>query len=104
MSKKKNIPQPTMIFLPGNRPAKIGSATSVLDVALQNNIDLSHSCGGMGSCTTCRVWVESDPTKLAPRNELEEEIATSRGFDERERLSCQIEPHEGLIVRIPESR
>jgi 2Fe-2S ferredoxin len=104
MSNKKKTPTPSMTFLPMNRTVAIGGATSVLDVALQNHIDLSHSCGGMGSCTTCRVWVESDPTHLSPRTELEEEIASSRGFDERERLGCQLEPQQNLIVRVPEPR
>jgi len=104
MSNKKKSLQPAMTFLPGNRSVPIGSAPSVLDVALQNHVDLSHSCGGMGSCTTCRVWIEGNITKLAPRNELEQEIATSRNFDDRERLACQLEPVEGLVVRIPDSR
>src|SRR4051812_36511771 len=94
----------SMQFLPGNRIVTFGDESSVLDVALKNKIDLAHSCGGMGSCTTCRVVVESDPAVCSPRTELEEEIANSRQFTERERLSCQFFPHNGLIVRIPEQR
>jgi len=104
MSNKKKTPQPSVTFQPGNRSAPIGAATSVLEVALQNHIDLSHSCGGMGSCTTCRVWIESDHTLCSPRNELEEEIASSRGFDERERLACQLDPQDQMVVRIPNER
>jgi 2Fe-2S ferredoxin len=104
MSTKKKTPQPSVIFQPGNRAAPIGGATSVLEVALQNHIDLSHSCGGMGSCTTCRVWVESDHTNLSPRTELEQEIASSRNFDPRERLACQLDPQDKLVVRIPDDR
>ncbi len=77
---------------------------SVLEVALHNDIDLSHSCGGMGSCTTCRVFVESDLTLNNPRTEIEEEVASSRGFQENERLGCQLDPHPGLIVRVPNRR
>ena len=58
----------------------------------------------MGSCTTCRVIVESDLANLSPRTELESEIADSRGFTERERLSCQLFPANGLTVRIPPER
>jgi 2Fe-2S ferredoxin len=104
MSNKKKTPQPAVTFQPGNRSVPIGAATSVLEVALQNHIDLSHSCGGMGSCTTCRVWVESETALLSPRTELEQEIASSRNFDPRERLACQLEPHDGLVVRIPDER
>lgn len=73
----------------------------MLEVALRAGIEISHSCGGMGSCTTCRVIIQHSPEALPPRNELEQEIADSRGFADNERLSCQIPPHEGLEVRIP---
>jgi 2Fe-2S ferredoxin len=74
---------------------------SVLDLALRAHIPLEHSCGGMGSCTTCRVIVESDVTLLSPRNEVESERAEERDFAENERLSCQLLAHAGLRVRIP---
>jgi 2Fe-2S ferredoxin len=104
MTRKKDLKQPAILFLPKNEAVPIGQATSVLDVALSNEIDLSHSCGGMGSCTTCRVLVESDVALLSPRTELEAEIASSRNFSENERLACQLEPHDGLTVRIPDDR
>jgi len=58
----------------------------------------------MGSCTTCRIVLESDPSRASARTELEQEIADSRGFSAQERLSCQLEPHDGLVVRIPAER
>ena len=94
----------SVLFLPENRSVAFTDEASVLDVALKNKIDLSHSCGGMGSCTTCRVIVVSDPTSLSPRTELEAEIAETREFTERERLACQLEPQDGLVVRIPPVR
>lgn len=93
-----------MVFLPGNNVVPITDESSVLEVALKNRVDLSHSCGGMGSCTTCRVLVESDPSQLSPRTELEDEITKNRGFSNRERLACQLEPAAGLVVRIPAAR
>lgn len=90
-----------LLFQPYEKLCEIGSAESVLEVALKNGVDIGHSCGGMGSCTTCRVIVESSPTALPPRNELEDEIATSRGFSDDERLSCQLPPVDGLVVRVP---
>lgn len=104
MKKKNETLQASIVFQPGNRAAPIGSATSVLEVALKNNIDLSHSCGGMGSCTTCRVFIESDVARLSPRTEIEEEVASSRSFADNERLACQLEPCDGMIARIPDDR
>src|SRR3989442_5825779 len=54
-------------FLPMNvtvevDPAKFplqedGLPGSILDIALGNNIDLQHNCGGKCACTTCHVIV-----------------------------------------------
>ena len=91
-----------ILFRPMNRACPVNSAVSVLQVALDNGIEIPHSCGGMGSCTTCRVFVEQSSQALPPRNELEQDIAEMRGFAPNERLSCQLDPLPGLVVRIPE--
>lgn len=92
-----------MVFQPLDITCEIEDADSVLQVALKNKIEIAHSCGGMGSCTTCRVIVESPLEELPPRNELEQDIADMRGFHPAERLSCQLPPASGMVVRIPES-
>lgn len=91
----------TLIFLPANKTVKIDGETTVLELALKHGIDLGHSCGGMGSCTTCRVFVENSVDNLPPRTELEAEMAEDRGFLSNERLGCQIEPQPGWRVRVP---
>ena len=90
-------------FLPYDKTCIFTTEHSVLEVALKNGIEIPHSCGAMGSCTTCRVIVERSPTKLPERNELEMDIAEMRGFADQERLSCQLEPVDGLVVRVPVS-
>lgn len=94
----------TIVFKPMSTEVPFSNEANVLEVALKHKIKISHSCGGMGSCTTCRVFVESSLTDLSARTDLELEITESRGFAANERLSCQLEPCPGLIVRIPEDR
>jgi 2Fe-2S ferredoxin len=89
-------------FLPFDKRCTFTHESSVLEVALKNGIEIPHSCGAMGSCTTCRVLVESSPSALPPRNELEQDIADMRGFTDQERLSCQLPPADGLVLRVPE--
>ncbi|MBO9667998.1 MAG: (2Fe-2S)-binding protein [Bdellovibrio sp.] len=74
---------------------------SILEVALREGIPLNHTCGGFGTCGTCRVFVREGLEKLPPRNEVEAEMAADRGFTEVERLACQNEPVEGLVIEIP---
>ncbi len=92
-----------ILFHPSETRCEIDGAESVLEVALSHDIDLSHSCGGMGSCTTCRIIIEHSDEPLPARNELEQDIADMRKFADDERLACQLPPLEGLVVRIPES-
>jgi 2Fe-2S ferredoxin len=93
-----------ILFLPAEKTCVFKKETSVLEVALRNGIEIPHSCGGMGSCTTCRVLVEHSPEPLPERGELEQDIADMRGFTAKERLSCQLEPVAGLVVRLPDPR
>lgn len=95
--------KPIVIFEPGERVIEINSAKSVLAVALSGRVELNHSCGGMGSCGTCRVIVQSPIDLLSPRTDLEIEMAEERGFRPEERLACQLRPHSGLCVSIPQA-
>ncbi len=90
-----------MFIFPEVKPLDFSGCETVLEVALKHRLELEHSCGGMGSCTTCRVIVESPVEDLPPRSELEQEIADMRDFQPKERLACQLSPQQGLTVRIP---
>lgn len=75
--------------------------SSVLELLLENQIDIDHSCGGMGSCGTCKIIVKSDLNTLPERNEIELERATDLNFVPTERLACQLCPKNGLKILIP---
>jgi 2Fe-2S ferredoxin len=92
-----------ILFLPHEILCPIGKEQSVLAVALRAGVEIPHSCGGMGSCTTCRVFIVSHAEPLPERNELELDIAEMRAFADNERLSCQLPPQPGLVVRVPET-
>lgn len=94
MAKKVNLQ-----ILPDNVHVQASHDQTLLENLLKNKIQLDHSCGGMGSCGTCRVWIEKGLQQLSPRNEVESEFATERGFEANERLSCQIHPIEDLVIR-----
>ena len=89
-------------FKPLGRKVLVKNETNVLDVALNHNIAVDNSCGGSGSCGTCRIKVLCSKNKLNKPNEVEMAMIQDRGFDETERLSCQIQPVDGLIVEVPD--
>ncbi len=94
MSKKVNLQ-----ILPDNLLVQASQDKTLLENLLKNNINLDHSCGGMGSCGTCRVWIEKNGENLPTRNDVELEFSNERGFESNERLSCQIHPVEDLVIR-----
>ncbi len=90
-----------MKFMPLEAKVPLGQETSVLDLALKHKISIDHSCGGSGSCGTCRVKVVESLDKLGPMNFIEEAMAKARKFSADERLACQIEPVHELVVLVP---
>lgn len=83
------------------RPVPFSGGETVLALTEANGIELPHSCGGMGTCGTCRILVESDLSALPERDEIEQEMAAERNFKPRERLACQLLAAPGLRIRIP---
>jgi 2Fe-2S ferredoxin len=90
-----------MCFQPTQRHVSIGSTETILDLALKSKIKIHNSCGGMGTCGTCRVIVIKGLEKLEEPNEIEKDLASDRGFSKNERLACQTQPVDGLEVEIP---
>lgn len=94
--------QQSVYFEPARKKIFFDKEPSVLDLALKNKIDVDHSCGGSGSCGTCRVRIIEGLERLDPRNDIEDAMAKDRGFADNERLACQIEPRDGLKIEVPE--
>lgn len=89
-------------ILPSNRIVAASQGENLLQALLKANVEISHSCGGMGTCGTCRVLINSfNCDRLAGRTEVESEIATMREFTSRERLACQIEIAESFEIEVP---
>jgi len=73
----------------------------LLDLLNEHKISIDQSCGGHGSCTTCRIFVDDLDAKLSPRTEIETERAEERSFKNNERLACQLEVDHDLVITIP---
>jgi len=80
---------------------KFAAGETILDAAIRGKLPLDHSCGGMGTCGTCRVFIRQGLEKLSPPEDVENEIIQDRGFLKHERLACQNDCVEGLVVEIP---
>ena len=83
-----------------NQMVLVTMGKTILELAIDHKIPLSHSCGGSGSCGTCLIRLEHSKGELPPREELEEEMANERDFEKDERLACQVVAEVGMVAII----
>jgi 2Fe-2S ferredoxin len=79
---------------------------SLLEVALKNDIDLHHNCGGVCACSTCHVYLEEGGDYVEELSDREEDFI-DRAVSPRlnSRLGCQCVLHNGsgsVVVTLPD--
>jgi 2Fe-2S ferredoxin len=84
----------------------IESDQSILEVALKNDIDLHHNCGGVCACSTCHLYVEQGENLVEELSDKEEDFI-DRAINPRlnSRLGCQCVLQEGsgnIVVTLPD--
>jgi adenylate cyclase len=83
-----------------NRQVRVPKGLSVLEASLRFNIPHACVCGGWARCSTCRVRVVSDRSKL-PRPSGREAFVLGRvgaSADPSIRLACQLRPQTDVAV------
>ena len=63
---------------------------SLLEIALKNDIDLHHNCGGVCACTTCHLYIDKGMEFIDEITDKEEDFI-DRAVNPRlnSRLGCQ---------------
>ncbi len=82
----------------GFEPFEVESGKKLVLALEENGVDVSHRCGGLARCTTCRVNItagEEPPMGQAEHDSLEED-----GVLGQFRLSCQIRVDRDLDVQV----
>lgn len=79
---------------------------SILEVALTNDIELHHNCGGVCACSTCHLYVEKGEEFIEELSDKEEDFI-DRAVNPRlnSRLGCQCLLHDDdgeVVVTIPD--
>ena len=93
----------TVTFVPLGTVVEVPDGLSVLEAALQNDIDLEHACGGFCACTTCHVIVKADTDDELSEMQFDEEdkLDTCEGVTLHSRLGCQSRIHGDVTIEIP---
>lgn len=79
---------------------------SLLEVALLNDIELHHNCGGVCACSTCHLYMEKGEDFVEELSDKEEDFI-DRAVNPRinSRLGCQCVLLEGegeIVVTLPD--
>lgn len=79
---------------------------SILEVALKNDIELHHNCGGVCACSTCHIYVDQGEEFLEELTDKEEDFI-DRAVNPRlnSRLGCQCVLQSGngnVYVTLPD--
>lgn len=90
---KQTVTEPHIIEFKG--------VQNLLELFEANKISISQSCGGFGTCTTCRIIIQKNEFAFSQRTEPELERAEERNFSKFERLSCQCQILDSAEILIP---
>lgn len=68
----------------------VAPGQSILEVALKNDINLHHNCGGVCACSTCHLYVDKGEDLIEELSDREEDFI-DRAVNPRlsSRLGCQ---------------
>ncbi len=92
----------SVTFVPLNVTVQTPDGTSILETALDNDIDLEHACGGFCACTTCHIIVRQGEQALSEMEfEEEDKLDTCEGVTLRSRLGCQSRIPGDITIDVP---
>jgi 2Fe-2S ferredoxin len=81
--------------------AEIFEGESILDVALDNDVDLHHNCGAVCGCSTCHVYVEHGEDLFPDMSDREEEyVDRARNPKYNSRLACQCKLQDDGDIKV----
>jgi 2Fe-2S ferredoxin len=84
----------------------IESDQSILEIALKNDIELHHNCGGVCACSTCHLYLDKGEQFVEELSDKEEDFidrAVNPRLNSRLGCQCVLFPGEGEIeVTLPD--
>ena len=89
-------------FIPTNVEIDVDPSKSLLQLATENGIKIKSVCGGIASCTECRVKVVEGRDSVPEPNKTELAAIGSSYYIDGRRLSCQMRCFGSVTIDITE--
>lgn len=83
---------PKITFFPNNRTITVEEGITILEAALDHDVDMEHECGGTCACSTCVFEAIGGSNRSLSPMEDDEEETLRLCYEERSpdsRLGCQ---------------
>lgn len=90
---------PHIYYLPEEKRIEVDQGEIILEASLRFKIPLTHVCGGLGRCSTCRVLVIKGLENCGERNSAEKAISEQLHFTPAIRLACQTQVFDDITIR-----
>jgi 2Fe-2S ferredoxin len=75
----------------------VKAGDSILEIALENNIEIHHNCGMVCACSTCHIYLEKGDEFVPEISDKEEDfIDRARNPKINSRLGCQCVLEAGM--------
>jgi len=90
-------------FLPEKTTGEVSEGETILEAAERLGVTLNHECGGVASCSTCRVQISGDfrGAALSAVDVDEREVLEREQLGDTYRLACQARVRGPVTVMIP---
>jgi ferredoxin len=85
------------VSVEGHEPFEVEEGRKLVKAIEDAGIDISHRCGGLARCTTCRVQFNSNEPEMGKD---EKDCLEEDGVLGQFRLSCQIRVDQDMSVDV----
>jgi uncharacterized 2Fe-2S/4Fe-4S cluster protein (DUF4445 family) len=87
---------PRVLFLDEGKAGEFAAGKTLLSIAIEMGLQISHVCGGDGACGTCRIEVVEGWDNLTAPTPDE----TYKELEAPHRLSCQAKLVGDVMVKV----
>lgn len=95
---------PKVVFLPDGKSGEVPEGISLLEAAGVLGAELNQECGGVSSCSMCRVRLAEGSGKTSVLSDIEideREVLEREQLDGNYRLACQAKVRGDVMVVVP---
>jgi 2Fe-2S ferredoxin len=89
-------------FLPSNIEIDVDPSKSLLQLAVENGVKIKSVCGGIASCSECRVRIVEGENSVPEPSKAELNVIGTSYYIDGRRLACQVRCFGSVTVDLTE--